>query len=196
MALCSEGRTIHDASCHLSLATWHWPLCSFRSLSHTPQFAFLFEVACERVVLVQSTKSSGRRRARLAFAMARKKASGGRPDTAISTSLFSRSSPFAAEPNTYTSRAPAALSAAAASSIKRSIFSGMGRWPPFFSREYSSMVRLRSGRDLHACLRYRLPDPESGDFLLRLRVPVHVLLVFLLLSVLQEPNPVHDLLGD
>ena len=48
----------------------------------------------------------------------------------------------------------------------------------------------------HFALRYRLPEPESGDLLLRLRVLVYILLVFLLLSVLQEPNPVHDLFGD
>src|SRR2546426_2937976 len=45
-------------------------------------------------------------------------------------------------------------------------------------------------------LRYKLPEPESGDLFLRLRVLVYILLVFLLLSVLQEPNPLHDLFGD
>jgi hypothetical protein len=81
------------------------------------QLPLLQEVAGEGIIIVQVHQVHRASQSIVCISHRAEKTSGGSPETAMSTSELGRSVPLLAEPKTYTSRAPAAFSAAAAFSM-------------------------------------------------------------------------------
>jgi hypothetical protein len=87
--------------------------CPLRSLSHTVQLPLLPEITGKGIIAIQIDQVQRPAQRPAGLRHRAEKTSGGSPETAMSTSALGRSVPLLAEPKTYTSRAPAAFSAAA-----------------------------------------------------------------------------------